>query len=494
MVAPFVNDRGETDVVPVAEAFPRVAPQSVVGMLAVSAVRIVGMLPFNIRSRIGYMLGYLVGMFPSQERSVAQLQIRYFLPQEPTKTIVRRTFGNAGRTALESLNLRPLLTPPYSAIRCDNWDMAFKCMTGPRPVIVLTGHTGNWDLLAAYAIARGARVATIGREARSPALQDVLRTIREGYGVETIWRSDKSGIKKLLNYLKDGRVVAALIDQDTRVDSAHVPFFSESAKTPSSLIALGKRCNAVFISSFLFRTSSRDFQVFAEVFDDNLSTDEILRQYSQRLESLIRRFPEQWVWFHKRWRTTPDGHTKSSREYLSWLQQKIFHATQSVALLIFCVAISACSLGSNDLQHAERLAKEGNYDEAIETYRAHMQSRLEVGDRPEWENPYFYLILIGDVQLKRGDPTAALAMYQEADAKLLVCEDPESKTFHETLLSDRYRALATWYAEHGQLNKALEILRQFRSRDSLIFDAMLDRVARKLSEQEQTTPKNNNAD
>jgi predicted negative regulator of RcsB-dependent stress response len=117
-----------------------------------------------------------------------------------------------------------------------------------------------------------------------------------------------------------------------------------------------------------------------------------------------------------------------------------------------------------------------------------MQSRLEVGDRPEWENPYFYLILIGDVQLKRGDPVAALTMYQEADTKLLSCEDPESKKFHETLLSDRYRALATWYSDHEQLEKALEILRQFRERDSLIFDAMLDRIARKLTEQEQAKP------
>jgi KDO2-lipid IV(A) lauroyltransferase len=451
-------------------------------------IRLVARLPFNLRSRLGYTLGYLAGLLPSRERTIAELQLKYFLPEKPTQTIVRKTFANVGRTTLESLDLHPLLTPPYSSIQCDNWKILDEFITNPRPVVVLTGHTGNWDLLAAYVIARGAQIATIGRESRNPALQDVLRSIREGYGVETIWRSDKSGIKKLINHLKDGRIVAALIDQDTRVASAHVEFFSESTKTPSSIITLGKKYNATFISCFLFRTSKKNFQVFVELFDQNLSTEDILTQYSKRLECLIRRYPEQWVWFHKRWRTTPDGHTKSSREYIAWLQQKITHRAQKLLLFILFFGASACSIGSSDLQQAEQLAKAGKYDEAIETYRSHMQSRLEVGDRPEWENPYFYLILIGDVQLKRGDPVAALTMYQEADTKLLSCEDPESKKFHETLLSDRYRALATWYSDHEQLEKALEILRQFRERDSLIFDAMLDRIARKLTEQEQAKP------
>jgi KDO2-lipid IV(A) lauroyltransferase len=192
-----------------------------------------------------------------------------------------------------------------------------------RPTIVLTGHTGNWDLLAAYTIARGIEVATVGREARSPVLQHLLRSIRDGYGINTIWRSDKSGVKKLLALMKAGKVVAALIDQDTRVESLPVPFFDESAKTPSSLIALGKRHNASFMTMFLFRTSPSTYEVFAEPLNDSLSTEEVLQTYNQRLETLIRRFPEQWVWFHKRWRTSADGVTKSSREYIAWLREKI---------------------------------------------------------------------------------------------------------------------------------------------------------------------------
>lgn len=291
--------------------------------LAVAALKVVGALPISVRRLCGAVLGSVAGLIPSRERTIAALQLQYFLPEQATAPLVRRTFAHAGKTLMESLNLAPLLTPPYSSIRCAQWDELKAQLTGERPTIVLTGHTGNWDLLAAYAIARGVEIATVGREARNPILQHLLRSIRDGYGIYTIWRSDKSGIKKLLSLLKGGKVVAALIDQDTRVESVPIPFFGESAKTPSSLIALGKRHNARFMTAFLFRTSSSTYEIFAEQLDDSLSTEEVLQTYNQRLESLIRRFPEQWVWFHKRWRTSADGVTKSSREYIAWLREKI---------------------------------------------------------------------------------------------------------------------------------------------------------------------------
>ena len=131
--------------------------------------------------------------------------------------------------------------------------------------------------------------------------------------------------------------------------------------------------------------------------------------------------------------------------------------------------------GSEQLRQAEELTRQERYDEAIAIYRAHMEERLAIEERQEWENPYFYLLLIGDVQLGRGEPAAALEIYQEA----------EQHKVEAGLISDRYRAVGRWYAEHGQLAKALEVLNNYRDRDSLLFDAMLDRIARQLTAQEE---------
>ena len=149
-----------------------------------------------------------------------------------------------------------------------------------------------------------------------------------------------------------------------------------------------------------------------------------------------------------------------------------------ISLLISCAA--GCSLfsdSSQKLRDADELTRQGKYDEAIEAYREHMTSRLEVSDRSEWENPYFYLLTIGDVELGRGDTEKALQTYEEA----------EKNGVGTPLISDRYRAVASYFEEHGELQKALDVLSKYRDRDPLLFDAMLDRIAKELTRKESET-------
>lgn len=283
----------------------------------------IGLLPLSLRSAIGGTLGNLAGRLPLREAKIASLQLQAFLPEVSASTMVPKVFAHVGRSMLESLNLNSLLRPPFRNISCPQWDTIISWTKEDRPIIALTAHTGNWDLLAAYAIARGIPISTVGKEARNPNVQVVLRQMREAYGVDTIWRSDRSGIKRIVNCFKERRVMAALIDQDTRVDSVFVPFFGTPAKTPAALIELGKRFNARFVSAFIVRTKGTHFEIHTKELDDSQSVEGILTQYHQHLEQVIRAHPDQWVWFHKRWRSVPSGTTFSTKEYLRILREKI---------------------------------------------------------------------------------------------------------------------------------------------------------------------------
>lgn len=126
------------------------------------------------------------------------------------------------------------------------------------------------------------------------------------------------------------------------------------------------------------------------------------------------------------------------------------------------------------LERADELSRKGEYKEAIDEYRAHMQYRLSVIKRPEWENPYFYLILIGDIQLGSGDVAAAEASYREAQEQQV---DPY-------LISDRFRGIARWYEEKGDLKTAISILERYRSLDPMLYESMLDRISKDLTEKE----------
>jgi len=142
----------------------------------------------------------------------------------------------------------------------------------------------------------------------------------------------------------------------------------------------------------------------------------------------------------------------------------------AAAVVAGCVSLK----GPEALNRADELTVEGRYDDAIAAYQEHIQDRLGDGNRPEWENPYFYLLNIGDIELKRDNPEKALARYEEAEQRGVAL----------SLVADRYRAVATWHEERHELQKALEVLNTYRLKDPLIFDSMLDRIARELTQSE----------
>lgn len=148
-----------------------------------------------------------------------------------------------------------------------------------------------------------------------------------------------------------------------------------------------------------------------------------------------------------------------------------------LSLLLLTAWLHGCSLSNNSsslVRDADELSKQGQHDAAIASYREHMDARLAASDRPEAENPYFYLLMMGDVELSRGDTAKALALYEEA----------EQNGVEKQLVADRYRAAASWYESHGQLKEAMELLAKYRDRDDLLFDAMADRIAKELTARE----------
>lgn len=164
---------------------------------------------------------------------------------------------------------------------------------------------------------------------------------------------------------------------------------------------------------------------------------------------------------------------------------RFFHIL--VLSLSLCMSLSSCrifySSGSIEeslsyhLRNAERYTRKKEYENAIQSYKSHIDERLELKERPEWENPYFYWLLIGDLYLKLKDADKALESYEFA----------ESKEVSPGLLSDRYRYVAHWYAKQKKFDQALTILSKYRDRDELLFDLTRDRIARDMVKAEEET-------
>ncbi len=284
---------------------------------------ILARLPLFLRRMIANSLGYALGLLPLRDRNIAVLQLRRFLPEVPAIRTTRKVYQSLLQTLLEGINLTPLLKNIDHHVSCPSSNLIDNLLSQERPVVALTAHTGNWELMAAYMVHRGVPLATVGRPARKHTLQTILAGIRSKYGVRTLWRTKHSGSKELIAELQSGNTVAALIDQDTRVSSVFSPFFGVPARSPSGLIALGKRYNARLVTAFNVRTGPSQYTIFVEELDSTLSIEQTVDEFNQRLEHIIRSYPEQWVWFHKRWRSSPDRGTLSTSDYIDHLEQDL---------------------------------------------------------------------------------------------------------------------------------------------------------------------------
>jgi hypothetical protein len=140
-----------------------------------------------------------------------------------------------------------------------------------------------------------------------------------------------------------------------------------------------------------------------------------------------------------------------------------------------CQRIFGVRGAGEHLRAAEEATRKGDITAAIESYRRHIAYRLSLAERPEWENPSFYELMIGDLELRRGDVAAALGAFERA----------ETAGIERGLVSDRFRATGTWLEQNGREVEALELLKKYRDRDPLLFDAMLDRIAKEVTRKEE---------
>jgi len=176
--------------------------------------------------------------------------------------------------------------------------------------IIVTAHIGNWELLAATVVAHGYNGFVLGRRLRYDKYNDAVIELRESQNVHTYYR-DRSP-KELLQRLKKGVMLGILPDQDiTEVDGVFVDFLGMPAYTPTGPAKLAITAKVPIIVAFMLREGTDyrfkiDRIIDTQVNSNESKEDAILRitqEWSHSIEECIKKYPEQWVWVHNRWKT-----------------------------------------------------------------------------------------------------------------------------------------------------------------------------------------------
>jgi KDO2-lipid IV(A) lauroyltransferase len=285
-----------------------------------AALALFAALPRPVALRIGAWLGELFYLFDVRDRRIALFNLGIAFPDRSLaerRRILRASCRNLGRVAAEFCHLSDLTADTLAewvtfADRAA-WDRAI-ATAEQKGAVIATAHFGNWELLA-YAHGLLAHPVTlVHRPMHNPLFDDAITTIRAAAGTRSIKK--KAAAKEALRALKQHQILVVPADQNQTLSfGVFVDFFGKPACTTPGAARLAMLTGAPVFPVFLVRegeSGRHRVEVLPEI--AMVSTgdrDADIRLNTQRcsdvIEAMIRRYPEQWIWFHKRWKTRPPG-------------------------------------------------------------------------------------------------------------------------------------------------------------------------------------------
>jgi KDO2-lipid IV(A) lauroyltransferase len=273
--------------------------------------------------RRGARLGRVGWHFARRDRRRTLEHLAIALPELPAAArlaLGRATFAHYGMLLAEALWIaRHDPAELLAHVRVEGWDEVERARATGRPILVVAGHCGNWELVHAALNARGLDMAAMARGLDEQRYQGRLLALRDRFATRTIVRGTPGAARALLGLLRGGGALGIVIDQDTKVDGVFVPFFGRLAWTPVGAAELAARFDAVVLPTFAERLADGSHLVRVEP-AMTLPADPVAATAAMtaRIEAHIRRVPDQWVWLHRRWRTRPPDETlqplKKTRE------------------------------------------------------------------------------------------------------------------------------------------------------------------------------------
>ncbi|MEW6301098.1 MAG: lysophospholipid acyltransferase family protein [Thermodesulfobacteriota bacterium] len=277
-------------------------------------------LPFPAAFRIGETVGGVLYACDRPHRRVGLLNLALAFPEKSAaerRAILKESWLNLGRLVAEFCHMHTL-TPQNISERVRftdfaRWqDLIRQCQhTG---ALILTGHFGNWELLAHAHACYGFPVHIIHRRLRNPLIDDVIVHERERCGNKVI-RKTTAGLEVIRAIRQKALVVAAVDQNASGRMGVFVPFFSRPASTSSGLAGLALASGVPVVPAFLVREQGTWYHRIVilppvePVRTGNQEEDlrATTAKFTAVFQHMVERHPDHWLWIHKRWKRRPDG-------------------------------------------------------------------------------------------------------------------------------------------------------------------------------------------
>jgi Kdo2-lipid IVA lauroyltransferase/acyltransferase len=224
------------------------------------------------------------------------------LPPAEVARLTRAVPNNVGRTIIEiysgaAFTARAAATPPEGA-GVAALDAAH---AAGRPVILVTGHFGNYDASRAALIARGFRVGALYREMKNTYFNGHYVAAISRIGTPLFQRG-RAGLGDMVRHLKAGGMLGLLIDQHMH-HGAPLTFFGVAAQTALSAAELALKYDALLVPTYAIRLpDGLNFRIVVEAPIPHSTPEAMTQALNDSLEAIVRDHLDQWFWIHRRWK------------------------------------------------------------------------------------------------------------------------------------------------------------------------------------------------
>ena len=281
--------------------------------------RLLRALPPRAGRALGRAAGRLACRMDRRHRDIARRNLERAFGSSMTPAardrLVSDVFAHFGTVAVDCLMMGRLGPKDIDRrVEYEGVDHLRKAFLKGKGVLVFSGHFGNWEMVALMQGWLGYPMAMVTRPLDNPYLERLLREGRTASGNEVIHKRD--AMRGILRAIRNGWCVALVIDQDTRgADHVFVDFFGTPAATTPALALLALKTGAPIVPVFGVPLPDGRYRItylpeveaarIAEGLDRRTAVRAITQACTAIIEDQIRRYPEGWLWMHRRWKRRP---------------------------------------------------------------------------------------------------------------------------------------------------------------------------------------------
>ncbi|MGM0608750.1 MAG: lysophospholipid acyltransferase family protein [Candidatus Muiribacteriota bacterium] len=260
---------------------------------------------FSTSYRIASVISKIMFFASTRERNILMANLSYVSINTDEKRLMKKIFKNMGYTFVEFIKFSFM---PFKKVKqyleVQGEHHLKEALQKKRGVVLLTGHIGNWEMVGAHLGKKGYPVNALYSKPKSELYDKIIRKLRGLNKLKLI--DNKNSFIEGIKCLRNNEILILLADQKSKENNNMIDFLGKPAPTPKGPAIFALKAKAEIVTYFVVRKKKRLKVIFNKLEYDSSKKQkekvaEILTKMNRQYSEIIKKYPDQWAWFHNRW-------------------------------------------------------------------------------------------------------------------------------------------------------------------------------------------------